>query len=144
MVTMAWVRSSPPWSTRCWSTTPSDIRRIIPNYRTARGSIEKLLAIKDDEAYCQPCLSPVWDTALSAHALMEVGGTQAEASSDRALEWLKPLQVLDTVGDWGRDETEHPARRLGVSIRKRPLLPTPTIPPSSSWRWTVRLDAPAA
>ena len=71
-----------------------------PNYRTARGSIEKLLIVKDDEAYCQPCLSPVWDTALSTHALMEVGGTEAEASAERALEWLKPLQVLDTVGDW--------------------------------------------
>ena len=71
-----------------------------PDYRTARGSIEKLLSVKDDEAYCQPCLSPVWDTALSAHALMEVGDAQAEASSSRALEWLKPLQVLDTVGDW--------------------------------------------
>ncbi len=33
---------------------------------TARGSIEKLLIVKDDEAYCQPCLSPVWDTALTA------------------------------------------------------------------------------
>ncbi|MBS0269279.1 MAG: squalene--hopene cyclase [Proteobacteria bacterium] len=71
-----------------------------PHYRTARGSIEKLLIVKDDEAYCQPCLSPVWDTALSTHALMEVGGTDAEASAGRALEWLKPLQVLDTVGDW--------------------------------------------
>ncbi len=71
-----------------------------PDYRTARGSIEKLLAVKDDEAYCQPCLSPVWDTALSAHALMEVGDATAEAASDRALQWLKPLQVLDTVGDW--------------------------------------------
>jgi squalene-hopene/tetraprenyl-beta-curcumene cyclase len=71
-----------------------------PDYVTARGSIEKLLVIKDDEAYCQPCLSPVWDTALAAHALMEAGGPQAQVSVDRALEWLKPLQVLDTVGDW--------------------------------------------
>ncbi len=71
-----------------------------PDYRTARGSIEKLLVVKDDEAYCQPCLSPVWDTALSAHALMEVGEAAADAASDRALQWLKPLQVLDTVGDW--------------------------------------------
>ncbi|SFV35278.1 squalene-hopene/tetraprenyl-beta-curcumene cyclase [Hyphomicrobium facile] len=71
-----------------------------PNYVTARGSIEKLLMVKDDEAYCQPCLSPVWDTALSSHALMEVGDPQAEAAAARALQWLKPLQVLDTVGDW--------------------------------------------
>ena len=71
-----------------------------PDYVTARGSIEKLLVIKDDEAYCQPCLSPVWDTALAAHALMESGVAQADQDVDRALAWLKPLQVLDTVGDW--------------------------------------------
>jgi squalene-hopene/tetraprenyl-beta-curcumene cyclase len=75
-------------------------RHDHPDYRTARGSIEKLLIVKDDEAYCQPCLSPVWDTALVAHALTEAGGEQAEQSADRALAWLKPLQVLNTVGDW--------------------------------------------
>ena len=74
--------------------------RDHPDYLTARGSIEKLLIVKDDEAYCQPCLSPVWDTALTAHALMEAGGAEAESSADRALAWLKPLQILDTVGDW--------------------------------------------
>ena len=67
---------------------------------TARRSVEKLLVIKDDEAYCQPCFSPVWDTALIAHALMEAGDPDAEAAADRGLAWLKPLQVLDIVGDW--------------------------------------------
>ena len=28
-----------------------------------------LLVIRDGEAYCQPCLSPVWDTSLAGHAL---------------------------------------------------------------------------
>jgi squalene-hopene/tetraprenyl-beta-curcumene cyclase len=74
--------------------------RDHPDCKTARGSVEKLLIVKDDEAYCQPCLSPVWDTALAAHALMEAGGVQSEQSADRALAWLKPLQILDTVGDW--------------------------------------------
>src|SRR6185503_180029 len=74
--------------------------RDHPDYLTARVSIEKLLIVKDDEAYCQPCLSPVWDTALTAHALMEAGGAEAESSADRALAWLNPLQILDTVGDW--------------------------------------------
>ena len=31
---------------------------------------------QDDEAYCQPCLSPVWDTSLSGHAVCR-GGNQA-------------------------------------------------------------------
>jgi squalene-hopene/tetraprenyl-beta-curcumene cyclase len=68
--------------------------------RTARASIEKLLVIKEDEAYCQPCRSPVWDTALTAHALLEVGGEECERRILASLEWLRPLQVLDTVGDW--------------------------------------------
>ena len=38
----------------------------------ARQSLDKLLVVRDDEAYCQPCLSPVWDTALAAHALLEM------------------------------------------------------------------------
>jgi squalene-hopene/tetraprenyl-beta-curcumene cyclase len=66
----------------------------------ARDSVERLLVIKDDEAYCQPCVSPVWDTVLAAQALLEVGGDEATAHVKRALDWLKPLQVLDVVGDW--------------------------------------------
>ena len=68
--------------------------------RTARAGIEKLLVIKDDEAYCQPCLSPVWDTALAAHTLLEIGGEECERRTLSSLDWLGPLQVLDTVGDW--------------------------------------------
>jgi squalene-hopene/tetraprenyl-beta-curcumene cyclase len=71
-----------------------------PERSIARTSVEKLLVVKDDEAYCQPCVSPVWDTALAAHALLEVGGAEAEDRARRCLEWLRPLQVLDTVGDW--------------------------------------------
>jgi squalene-hopene/tetraprenyl-beta-curcumene cyclase len=71
-----------------------------PLRATARGSIDKLLVIKADEAYCQPCFSPVWDTALTAHALLETRTAEAEAAVSRGLEWLKPLQVLDVAGDW--------------------------------------------
>jgi squalene-hopene/tetraprenyl-beta-curcumene cyclase len=71
-----------------------------PNVTIARRSIDKLLVIKDDEAYCQPCVSPVWDTGLVAHALLEVGTEQAVAQADKGLAWLEPLQVLDTKGDW--------------------------------------------
>ena len=37
--------------------------------------------VKDDEAYCQPCVSPVWDTALVGHALLEAGAPDAEAAA---------------------------------------------------------------
>jgi squalene-hopene/tetraprenyl-beta-curcumene cyclase len=70
-----------------------------PGFILARASIEKLLAFREDEAYCQPCLSPVWDTALSAHTLMETEGPSSRRAA-ACLEWLKPKQVLDVKGDW--------------------------------------------
>ena len=74
--------------------------RDHPDFVTARNAIEKLLVIKSTEAYCQPCVSPVWDTALVCHTLMEVGGEEAVQRAREGLEWLKPLQVLDVKGDW--------------------------------------------
>jgi squalene-hopene/tetraprenyl-beta-curcumene cyclase len=71
-----------------------------PQRAIARKSIDKLLVIKDDEAYCQPCVSPVWDTGLVCHTLLEVGGETEVAQAERGLQWLKPLQVLDVKGDW--------------------------------------------
>ncbi|WP_018263454.1 squalene--hopene cyclase [Methylobacterium sp. WSM2598] len=73
---------------------------------TARSSVEKLVTVKEHEAYVQPCLSPVWDTALAAHALMEAGGTEAERHAKRAMDWLKPLQVLDIKGDWAASKPD--------------------------------------
>ena len=39
----------------------------------ARAAIDKLVVVDEREAYCQPCVSPVWDTALVCHALLEAG-----------------------------------------------------------------------
>lgn len=71
-----------------------------PHLAIARRSIEKLLVVKETEAYCQPCLSPVWDTALAAHALLETGGEAGAAPVKAALDWLSPRQILDVKGDW--------------------------------------------
>jgi len=71
-----------------------------PHRAIARAAVEKLLVIHDDEAYCQPCFSPVWDTALASHALLEAAAPEAEAAAQRGMDWLKPLQVLDVAGDW--------------------------------------------
>ena len=77
-----------------------------PDRAIARTSVEKLLVIKDHEAYCQPCVSPVWDTALVAHALLETKDARAEAAAVRGLEWLAPLQVLDVKGDWADEKPD--------------------------------------
>jgi squalene-hopene/tetraprenyl-beta-curcumene cyclase len=72
----------------------------FPPRATTRKAIDNLLVIREDEAYCQPCVSPVWDTALTCHAMQEAGGEAALSSVERGLDWLLPKQVLDVKGDW--------------------------------------------
>ncbi len=72
-----------------------------PNLVIAKQSVEKLLAgDKDGKFYAQPCVSPVWDTGLACHALLESGEPEAIAKAKRGLEWLKGKQILDVKGDW--------------------------------------------
>ena len=71
-----------------------------PDLVAARASIERLLVVGEEEAYCQPCLSPVWDTALVTHALLEAGDAASQAQARAGLQWLGPRQVLDVKGDW--------------------------------------------
>jgi squalene-hopene/tetraprenyl-beta-curcumene cyclase len=81
-----------------------------PHAAIARLAVEKLLVVTGEEAYCQPCYSPVWDTGLTCHALLEVGGERALAQVDKSLEWLKEKQILDVVGDWAE---QRPGLRPG-------------------------------
>jgi squalene-hopene/tetraprenyl-beta-curcumene cyclase len=71
-----------------------------PHRVTAKRALEKLLVIDGASAYCQPCVSPVWDTALAALAMQETGGAASEAAANRALDWLKDRQLTDQPGDW--------------------------------------------
>jgi squalene-hopene/tetraprenyl-beta-curcumene cyclase len=71
-----------------------------PQRAIARKSVEKLLVVHEHEGYCQPCVSPIWDTALTCHALLEVGGDGAAAQARKGLEWLLPKQILGVKGDW--------------------------------------------
>jgi squalene-hopene/tetraprenyl-beta-curcumene cyclase len=81
---------------------PDDDPRMV----TARRSIELMQVWRGDQLYVQPCLSPVWDTALSAHALLEAGESQ-NPHLEAMLDWLAERQILDHVGDWA-------VRRPGV------------------------------
>jgi squalene-hopene/tetraprenyl-beta-curcumene cyclase len=81
-----------------------------PDYAIARNAIDRLLIVTADEAYCQPCVSPVWDTALACHALLEAGGNAAESTAEAGLQWLKPRQILELKGDWA---AARPALRPG-------------------------------
>ena len=81
--------------------------RSHPHYMTARKAVDALLVHRADETYCQPCVSAVWDTVLSCHALLEAGGERANSRVRKALAWLQERQVLETIGDWA-------AQRPGV------------------------------
>jgi squalene-hopene/tetraprenyl-beta-curcumene cyclase len=71
-----------------------------PRRVTAKRALQKLLVVGPSSAYCQPCVSPIWDTALAALAMQEAGDDAARDASIRALDWLKTKQLLDEPGDW--------------------------------------------
>jgi squalene-hopene/tetraprenyl-beta-curcumene cyclase len=66
-----------------------------PAAAIAWRAVRKLLVIQPDRAYCQPCLSPIWDTGLAGHAVAELG-----ADTGAPCAWLCERQILDVVGDW--------------------------------------------
>lgn len=72
--------------------------------RVAKEAIDRLLVIDGESAYCQPCVSPVWDTALVSLSLQEVnkheGSDTTKAALTRGLRWLATKQVTDEPGDW--------------------------------------------
>jgi len=73
-----------------------------PDCVTAWSAVRKLLVDGAGRAYCQPCLSPVWDTALAAHALAEAESVApgGAAALREACAWLRPCQITELAGDW--------------------------------------------
>ncbi len=71
-----------------------------PRRLTAKRALQKLLVEGQSTTYCQPCVSPVWDTALASHAMQQVGCPTSLAAATRALDWLQTEQLLDEPGDW--------------------------------------------
>ncbi len=72
--------------------------RDHPDAAIARRSVDKLVMDQSQRAYCQPCLSPVWDTGLAGHALMEAGAPREAIG--KACDWLAKEQILNAKGDW--------------------------------------------
>ncbi len=67
---------------------------------TARKAIDLLLVEDGDKVFCQPCVSPVWDTGLTALALQEVDKHANAKALTKAYDWLKSVQLSDEPGDW--------------------------------------------
>ncbi|HIP80569.1 MAG TPA: squalene--hopene cyclase [Kiloniellaceae bacterium] len=81
-----------------------------PNFRMTREAIDRLLIARDEEhVTCQPCLSPIWDTCLAAHALLETGEAGDSDTFDRAFDWLLQREITEVRGDWAWRRPNAPA-----------------------------------
>ncbi|OGT36311.1 MAG: squalene--hopene cyclase [Gammaproteobacteria bacterium RBG_16_51_14] len=72
-----------------------------PTRKLARQAIDNLLVTRGESVYCQPCVSPVWDTCLACQTFIEVD--KADGGSieiDKGLDWLLGKQLSDDPGDW--------------------------------------------
>jgi squalene-hopene/tetraprenyl-beta-curcumene cyclase len=77
-----------------------------PDLADAMRHFESLLIETPDRFIFQPCLPPIWDTALTAFALGEAGA-QEDTRMTRAADWLLSKEVRRR-GDWSvkRPDTE--------------------------------------
>jgi len=73
-----------------------------PHAAIAWQSVRNLIVDDGTRAYCQPCVSPVWDTSLAGHAMAEAGyGSRISTGPVKAAcAWLGQRQILDVKGDW--------------------------------------------
>ena len=70
-----------------------------PVVRKALGEIDALRVETPDTLRVQPCLSPVWDTALTISTLIEAGLAPDHPALTRAGVWLLDKQTRH-AGDW--------------------------------------------
>ena len=68
--------------------------------KTARKAIDLLIVEKEEEAYCQPCVSPVWDTLLAAQALLETRDERSIEPIQNGMKWLQEKQIVKGNADW--------------------------------------------
>ncbi|MBI5191050.1 MAG: squalene--hopene cyclase [Nitrospirae bacterium] len=72
-----------------------------PLLEQAIKSIEDLEVdlVEEDAMYLQPCVSPIWDTAIAMNALAESGVPAGHRSLRMGADWLYKKQT-STMGDW--------------------------------------------
>jgi len=66
----------------------------------AEKALRELLVIKKTEAYCQPCLSPIWDTGWVGLAFME-----NKKNVQNFVYWLLEREIK-IPGDWSENKPE--------------------------------------
>jgi squalene-hopene/tetraprenyl-beta-curcumene cyclase len=77
-----------------------------PLYVKAKRDFEELFVDDPEDFRIQPCLSPVWDTAINVITLVESGLGGAHEAVRRAADWLSAKEVRFR-GDW-QHKNPHP------------------------------------
>lgn len=62
-------------------------------------AVDRFAIEKDDAYWVQPCVSPVWDTALVMRSLVDAGLPPDHPALVKGGQWLLEAQILD-YGDW--------------------------------------------
>jgi squalene-hopene/tetraprenyl-beta-curcumene cyclase len=70
-----------------------------PSVRWAWRQLDDLRIDEGGRTRMQPCVSPVWDTAIATIALSDAGQPEDEAPIARAVDWLLDKEVRNP-GDW--------------------------------------------
>jgi squalene-hopene/tetraprenyl-beta-curcumene cyclase len=99
---------------------------------STRDAIDRLLVVGESSAYCQPCVPPVWDTALACLALQELASN--DPAVDRALDWLQTQQLLEQPGDWRESRPNLPGGGWPFQFRNDYY---PDIDDTSAVAWTM-------
>ncbi len=70
-----------------------------PQVKRAWHEIKKLQHETDDSVRCEPCFSPVWDTAIVTICLRESGVAADHSQMQKAADWLIDREIR-FKGDW--------------------------------------------
>lgn len=81
---------------RCLGVSDDD-----PEMLWAMKQIDDLMILENNALRLQPCLSPVWDTALSLIALADSGHSVRDPRIKKAADWLLEREIR-RPGDWSR------------------------------------------
>ncbi|MDC3091491.1 squalene--hopene cyclase [Rickettsiales bacterium] len=68
--------------------------RFTSEIRIVNEAINKLLIVNRAEAYCQPCVSPIWDSGWMGHVLIE-----NKVKIKKTINWLLKKEIR-SLGDW--------------------------------------------
>jgi squalene-hopene/tetraprenyl-beta-curcumene cyclase len=79
-----------------------------PVYRKALNDFSSLFVDDADDFRIQPCLSPVWDTAINIIALAESGFPAQHPALQKAAQWLVDKEVRVTC-DWSMNNSHREA-----------------------------------